>query len=89
MNEGYDDLSRSRIELESFARLATNEEGAMLRRTEGLKDEVDKLERKEREGQHRFKELLDLKEMLERETEEMELAEAEMLNERALAAMEE
>lgn len=89
LNEGYDELSRSRIELESFARLATNEEGAMLRRTEGLKDEVDKLERKEREGQHRFKELLDLKEMLERETEEMELAEAEMLNEQALAAMEE
>ncbi|GAA5947790.1 hypothetical protein JCM3765_001084 [Sporobolomyces pararoseus] len=89
LNEGYEDLSRSRIELESFARLATNEEGAMLRRTEALKEEVDKLERKEREGQHRFKELLDLKERLERETEEMEMAEAEMLNERALAAMEE
>lgn len=89
LNDGYEDLSRSRIELESFARLATNEEGAMLRRTEALKDEVDKLERKEREGQHRFKELLDLKERLERETEEMELAEAEMLNEKALAAMDE
>ncbi|GAA5929414.1 uncharacterized protein JCM15063_004142 [Sporobolomyces koalae] len=88
LGEGYEDLSRSRIELESFARLATNEEGAMLRRTEALKDEVEKLERKEREGQHRFKELLDLKERLERETEEMELAEAEMLNEKALAAME-
>jgi len=89
LNEGYEELNRSRIELESFARLATNEQGALLRRTESLKDEVDRLERKEREGQYRFKELLDLKERLERETEEMELQEAELLNEKALAQMEE
>ncbi|BGP16966.1 hypothetical protein JCM10213_007412 [Rhodosporidiobolus nylandii] len=89
LNENYEDLSRTRIELESFARLATNEEGAMVRRTEGLRDEVEKLERKERDGQMRFKELLDLKEQLERECQEMELQEAELINERALAAMDE
>ncbi|GAA5861021.1 hypothetical protein JCM1840_003052 [Sporobolomyces johnsonii] len=89
LGDGYDELARTRIELESFARLATNEEGAMLRRTEALREEVERLERKEREGQSRFKELLDLKEALEKECEAMELEEAEMLNERALAAMEE
>ncbi|GAA5977914.1 hypothetical protein JCM11641_004328 [Rhodosporidiobolus odoratus] len=87
LGEGYEDLSRTRIELESFARLAMNEEGAMVRRTEGLREEVDRLERKERDGQTRFKELLDLKEQLERECQDMELQEAELINERALAAM--
>lgn len=61
LSEGYDDLARSRIELESFARLATNEEGAMIRRTEALREEVEKLERKEREGQAKFREMLELK----------------------------
>ncbi|GAA6002898.1 hypothetical protein JCM10207_001887 [Rhodosporidiobolus poonsookiae] len=89
MGDGYDDLARTRIELESFARLALNEEGAMVRRTEALRDEVDRLERKERDGQMRFKELLDLKEQLEREVQEMELQEAELINEQALAAMDE
>ncbi|GAA5891751.1 hypothetical protein JCM6882_006194 [Rhodosporidiobolus microsporus] len=89
LNENYEDLARTRIELESFARLATNEEGAMVRRTETLRDEVERLERKERDGQMRFKELLDLKEQFEREIQEMELQEAELLNEQALAAMDE
>ncbi|GAA6060591.1 hypothetical protein JCM10212_004570 [Sporobolomyces blumeae] len=89
LDEGYDELARTRIELESFARLATNEQGAVLRRTESLKEEVDRLDRKEREGQMRFKELLELQERLEKEVNEMELAEAELLNEKALAAMEE
>ncbi|BGP40865.1 Pre-mRNA-splicing factor cef1 [Rhodotorula kratochvilovae] len=87
--EGHDELVRTRIELESFARLANNEEGAVVRRVEALRDEVEKLERRERDGQARFKELLDLQESLERECQEMELLEAEALNERALAAMEE
>jgi len=89
LTEGHDELVRTRIELESFARLANNEEGAVVRRLEALRDEVDKLERREREGQARFKELLDLQESLERECQELELIEAEALNERALASMEE
>ncbi|GAA6032558.1 hypothetical protein JCM8097_004815 [Rhodosporidiobolus ruineniae] len=80
LTENYDELSRTRVELESFARLALNEDGAMVRRTEGLREEVDKLERKERDGQMRFKELLDLKEQLEREVQDMELQEAELIN---------
>ena len=89
LGEGHDELARTRIELESFARLANNEDGAVVRRLEALRDEVDKLERREREGQARFKELLDLQESLERECQELELIEAEALNERALASMEE
>ncbi|BGP25372.1 pre-mRNA-splicing factor CDC5/CEF1 [Rhodotorula toruloides] len=85
LTENYEDLARTRIELESFARLATNEDGAIVRRTEALRDEVEKLERKERDGQLRFKELLDLKERLEAEVQEMEYAEAERINEQALA----
>lgn len=87
--EGHDDVARSRIELESFARLATNEEGAMIRRTESLRDEVDKLERKQRDGQARFRELMELKEQLLASIGEMELEEAERINEAALAGMEE
>lgn len=89
LTEGYEDLARSRIELESFARLATNEEGAMARRTESLRDEVDKLERKEREGQGRFRELMEMKELLSSQIEEMQMEEAERLNEAALAQMHE
>lgn len=77
MSENYDELARTRIELESFARLATNEEGAIVRRTESLRDEVEKLERKERDGQSRFRELLELKDRLEAECQEMELLEGE------------
>ncbi|KWU44448.1 hypothetical protein RHOSPDRAFT_29242 [Rhodotorula sp. JG-1b] len=87
LSENYDELARTRIELESFARLATNEEGAIVRRTESLRDEVEKLERKERDGQSRFRELLELKDRLEAECQEMELLEAERINEQALASM--
>ena len=79
LSENYDELARTRIELESFARLATNEEGAIVRRTESLRDEVEKLERKERDGQSRFRELLELKDRLEAECQEMELLEGEFL----------
>lgn len=89
LSEGYEELARTRIELESFARLATNEEGAMVRRTEGLRDEVDKLERREREGQSRFRELMEVKEGLRAGIEELQMEEAERLNEAALAQMDE
>lgn len=89
LTENYDELARTRIELESFARLAANEEGAIVRRTESLRDEVERLERKERDSQARFKEMLDLKDALERDVQELELEEAERINEQALASMEE
>jgi pre-mRNA-splicing factor CDC5/CEF1 len=86
--EGHEDVARSRIELESFARLAVNEEGAMVRRTEALKDEVDRLERRQRDGQARFRELMEVKERLVNEIGELEMEEAERINEAALAGME-
>jgi pre-mRNA-splicing factor CDC5/CEF1 len=84
LTEAYDELARSRIELASFERLASNEEGALERRMGSLKEEVQVLERKEREGQGRFRELSDIKAMLERECEEMEMEEAERLNDAAM-----
>ncbi len=88
LGEAYDDLARSRVELLSFDRLAANEEGALARRMEGLREEVDKLERREREGQSRFRELSEVKAQLEGAVAEMEMEEAERINEAALAAME-
>lgn len=88
LTENYDELARTRIEIESFARLATNEDGAIVRRTESLRDEVERLERKERDSQARFKEMLDLKEALEASVQELEIEEAERINEQALASME-
>jgi len=85
--EAYDDLARSRVELLSFDRLATNEEGALARRMEGLREEVDRLERREAEGQGRFRELSELKAQLEGSVAEMEMEEAERINEAALDAM--
>lgn len=88
LSESYEELSRTRIELHSFDRLATNEQGAVIRRMESLRDEVDKLERKHREGQGRFRELDDARQQLISRVEALELEEAESINEAALAAME-
>lgn len=83
--EASEELGRSRVELNSFERLADQEVGAMGRRTESLREEVEKLERREREGQSRFRELSELKFALASEIEAMELDEAEAINERMLA----
>lgn len=87
--ESVDELARTRVELNSFERLADQEVGAMTRRAESLRDEVQKLERREREGQDRFRELNDLKMALASEIEAMELEEAEAINDRMLAMDEE
>lgn len=84
LSDAYDELARTRIELGSFERLAQNEEGAIGRRVESLREEVDKLERREREGQGRFRELAEIKSGLQREIEEMEMEEAERLNDAML-----
>ncbi|KAK4057293.1 Pre-mRNA-splicing factor cef1 [Microbotryomycetes sp. JL221] len=89
LSQGFDELSRSRVELESFARLAMNEQGAAARRIESLRDEVETLERRERDGQAKFRELIELRDELQQRVQEMELDEAERINEAALAGMEE
>lgn len=83
LSEGYEELDRSRIELGSFERLATNEVGALARRNESLQEEVDKLEKRQREGQGRYRELIDVKRQMEEEIEEMIMLEAEALNDAA------
>ena len=89
LSDSYAELARTRIELNSFDRLAENEQGAMQRRMEALREEVQKLERKEREGQGRFRELNDVKLQLSLRIEALEMEEAEALNYAALDAMEE
>jgi pre-mRNA-splicing factor CDC5/CEF1 len=89
MISSYEELSLTRLELNSFDRLASNERGAMQRRMESLRDEVEALERKEREGQGRFRELMEIKQALLDKVEDLEIREAEEINERAMMAMEE
>ena len=60
----YEELSRARIEYASFERLQDMESGAIPRRLEQLKEEVSRLERREREGQSRYKELSEEKESI-------------------------
>ncbi|KAG1715612.1 hypothetical protein ID866_1536 [Astraeus odoratus] len=87
----FDELVKTKLDYESFSRLATNESAAGPRRVETLREEVDILARRERLLQGRYAEL-------ERERqdaasrvaalEEKIMAEAEALNEAALAEME-
>ncbi|SCZ90092.1 BZ3500_MvSof-1268-A1-R1_Chr9g10706 [Microbotryum saponariae] len=88
LNETVEDLSRTRIESHSFERLASNEHGAIVRRMEALRDEVNALQKRERDGQSRFRDLMEAKQTLTMAIEEMELEEAERINEQALEAME-
>lgn len=80
MTESYEELARSRIELGSFDRLAQNEIGALGRREESLREEVQRLENREREGQGRFRELMEMKMKLSSEVEEMEMQVLEAIN---------
>lgn len=83
--EGVDELAKTKVELTSFDRLATLEEGALVRRTESLREEVERLERRERESQSRFRELDQLKGQLAVEVEQLVLEEAEAINDSMLA----
>ena len=90
--DGFDELQRGRIEYESFAHLLANEAAAGPVRVAALKEEVEKLESRERMLQGRYAEL-----ELERRAAEARIAgledrlmaEAEALNEAALAEAEE
>ena len=91
LTNAFDELVRTKLDYESFARLATNETASGPRRVETLKEEVEVLARRERLLQERYAEL----ERERRDTdsrvlalEEQVMAEAEALNEAALAEME-
>ncbi|CCO28854.1 Pre-mRNA-splicing factor CEF1 [Rhizoctonia solani AG-1 IB] len=91
VKEAWAELQKVTIELESFSKLRITEQAAAPRRVEALKEEVERLERQERELQARFQDLSLAKEEVQGSIavkEEQIMAEAEALNEAALAAAE-
>ncbi|KAJ1309933.1 hypothetical protein OPQ81_006692 [Rhizoctonia solani] len=91
VKDAWAELQKATIELESFSKLRAIEQAAAPRRVEALKEEVEKLERQERELQARFQDLSLAKEEVQGSIaakEEQIMAEAEALNEAALAAAE-
>ncbi|KAI0948484.1 hypothetical protein AcV7_009215 [Taiwanofungus camphoratus] len=89
--DAFDEIQKVKIEYESFVHLRTNESAIGPARVSALKEEVEKLERREKVLQERYAEL----EAERRESqarvavlEEKVMAEAEALNEAALAEME-
>ncbi|KAG1900538.1 pre-mRNA splicing factor component-domain-containing protein [Suillus fuscotomentosus] len=91
VTEAFNELVRTKVDYESFARLSINEAAAGPRRLESLKEEVDTLSRRERLLQERYAELDRERRDAESRVavlEEKIMAEAEALNEEALAEME-
>ncbi|KAJ7273436.1 pre-mRNA splicing factor component-domain-containing protein [Mycena haematopus] len=90
--DAFDELQRTKVDYESFSRLQANENAVGPRRLEALKEEVDKLERRERHLQERYSELeaerRDAQERVQALDEKM-MDDAEALNEAQLAAMDE
>lgn len=87
----FEEMQKSKIEYEAFSRLRDNESAIGPRRVEGLREEVEKLEQRERMLQMHYAELAAEKEDAESRVaalEEKVMAEAEALNEAQLAAME-
>ncbi|THH05457.1 hypothetical protein EW145_g4787 [Phellinidium pouzarii] len=92
VTDTFAEMQKGKIDLDSFVQLYVNEEAVGPRRVEALKREVDTLERRERMLQERYQELAGDKEESEVRVlalEEKAMAEAEALNEAALARMEE
>lgn len=92
ITDAFDLLQKTHVELQSFSQLRVNESVAGPRRVGSLKEEVVKLERRERMLQERYAELDSERKDSESRVsalEERVMAEAEALNEAALAEMEE
>lgn len=92
ITNAFDGLQNTKVDLESFSRLRTNESAAGPRRVLGLKEEVEKLERREKMLQQRYAELDSERKESEARVaalEERIMLEAEALNEAALAEMKE
>ena len=87
----FGELQRGHVDYESFSRLRINENAAGPARVESLKEEVDKLARRERMLQDRYAELISERRDGEERVaaqEERIMLEAEALNDAALAEME-
>ena len=90
LTDAFDQLNKNNFDLESFATLSITESAAIPRRLQGLSEEVDILERRERGLQERYKSLDETRRELQSSItahEERIMAEAEALNEQALAEM--
>jgi len=87
----FGELQRGQVDYESFSRLRINENASGPARVESLKEEVDKLARREKMLQDRYAELVserrDVEERIAAQEERI-MVEAEALNEAALAEME-
>ena len=87
----FGELQRGHVDYESFSRLRINENAAGPARVESLKEEVDKLARREKVLQDRYAELVserrDAEERIAAQEERI-MMEAEALNDAALAEME-
>jgi pre-mRNA-splicing factor CDC5/CEF1 len=91
VTDAFDELVKTKVDHDSFSRLAAHESAAGPRRVETLKEEVEILQRRERLLQERYAELdQERREAVSRVAalEEKIMAEAEALNEAALAEME-
>lgn len=87
----FGELQRGHIDYESFSRLSINENAAGPARVESLKEEVDRLARREKALQDRYAELVSERRDGEERVaaqEERIMMEAEALNDAALAEME-
>lgn len=90
LGDSFEQLDKTSVELESFSLLNISESAAIPRRVQGLSEEVDRLERRERTLQERYRELdTERRELLASIAlkEERMMAEAEALNDEALAEM--
>lgn len=91
ITDAFAELQKTKEEYESFSKLRTNETAMGPIRLASLREEVEKLEQRERRLQERYAELDgERRDALSRVNtlEERVMAEAEALNEEALAAME-
>jgi len=91
MTDLFGELQRGHVDYESFSRLRINENAAGPARVESLKEEVDKLARREKMLQDRYAELVSERRDAEEgiaAQEERIMMEAEALNDAALAEME-
>jgi pre-mRNA-splicing factor CDC5/CEF1 len=90
ITEAFEELRKIKVDFDSFSRLRVNELAVGPRRVAALKEEVEKLERREKLLQERYAELeAERRESQSRVAilEEKVMAEAEALNEASLAEM--
>jgi len=88
MTDAFEELQNSRIEHESFSRLKVNESSAGPARVATVREDVERLARREKMLQERYAELESERRDIEERvaaSEERIMAEAEALNEEALA----